>query len=86
MTIQPTHNITNERANDLLKDGQPLKNIFVSGELKIETNETWDQEVVFENCIVEFFSGSVTQFYKPVKMINCYFTNCQFVFTYFLVD
>lgn len=84
MTIQPNHNITTERATDLLKDGRPLTGVYVDGELKIETNETWDKEVVFENCIVEYFSGSVTQFDKPVRLINCHFKKCQFVFTYFL--
>ncbi len=84
MTTQPKHNITTERATDLLKDGRHLTDVYVDGELKIETNETWDKEVVFENCIIEYFSGSVTQFDKPVRLINCHFKKCQFVFTYFL--
>lgn len=83
MTTLPTHNITAERANDLLKDGLALTDVYVDGELKIETNETWDKEVVFENCIIDFFSGSVTQFDQPVRLMNCHFKNCQFVFTYF---
>lgn len=83
MTTLPTHNITAERANDLLKDGLALTDVYVDGELKIETNETWDREVVFENCIIDFFSGNVTQFDQPVRLMNCHFKNCQFVFTYF---
>ncbi len=83
MSIQPKHNITAERAIDLLNDGLPLTDVYVDGELKIEINEVWDKEVVFENCIFEYFSGSVTQFGKHVRITNCHFKNCQFVFTYF---
>jgi hypothetical protein len=61
-----------------------LTNIYVEGELKIEIADTWDKEIVFENCIVEYFSASVTHFDKPVRLINCHFKNCQFVSTYFL--
>lgn len=84
MTTRPKYNISTEKAADLLKDGQPLIDFYVEGELKIETNETWDKEVIFENCIVEYFSGSVTQFNKSVRLTNCYFKRCQFIFTYFL--
>ncbi len=84
MTTQPKHNISSERATDLLQDGQPLLDLYIDGEIKIETNETWDKEIIIENCIIEYFSGSATQFDKPVKLINSYFKNCQFVFTYFL--
>lgn len=83
VSIQPKHNITAERAIDLLNDGLPLTDVYVDGELKIEINEIWDKEVVFENCIFEYFSGSVTQFGKPVRITNCHFKSCQFVFTYF---
>ncbi|NQX81964.1 MAG: hypothetical protein HRT66_08225 [Flavobacteriaceae bacterium] len=84
MKTTPKHNISIERATDLLKDGQPLSDAYVSGELKIETDESWDKEVVIENCVIEYFSGSATQFKKPVIFINCQFKKCQFVFTYFL--
>lgn len=84
MTTQPTYNISTERASDLLKDGQPLTNVYVDGELKIEVNDNWDKVVAFENCIVESFSAIGQQFEKPVKLINCHFKNCQFTFAYFL--
>jgi len=84
MATQPKHNITKERATDLLEDGKPLKDVYIQGELKLEISDFWDKEVLFENCIVEDFSGSVTQFNKPVKLINCHFKKCQFIFTYFL--
>jgi len=57
---------------------------YVEGELKVETTEAWDKEVVVENCVIEYFSGSVTLFEKPLRMVNCHFKKCQFVFTYFL--
>ncbi len=84
MTTQPKHNISVDTATDILNNGQPLTDFYIDGEIKIETNETWDKEVVIENCIVEYFSGSVTKFDKPVKFINSHFKKCQFVFTYFL--
>ncbi len=84
MTIQPTHNISMERAMDLLKDGRPLIDFYIEGDLRIETNDTWDKEVLFENCIVENFSGSITSFDKPVRLVSCHFKGCQFIFTYFL--
>lgn len=84
MKTIPKHNISIERATDLLKDGQPLSDAYVSGELRIETSDNWEKEVVIENCIIEYFSGSVTQFEKPVRLINSHFRKCQFVFTYFL--
>lgn len=76
MKTQPKHNISAERAIDLLKDGLPLTDIYVEGKLVIEIYETWDKEVVFENCIVEYFSGSVTQFDRSVRFINCHFQKC----------
>lgn len=87
MKTQPKHNISTERATDSLKDGQPLIDAYLDGNIRIEISEgwdKWDKEVVMENCIIEHFSGSVTQFEKPVRLINNYFKNCQFVFTYFI--
>jgi len=84
MEATPKNNISPERAIDLLNEGLALKDAYINGELKIETNETWDRTVVIENCIIEYFSGSVTKFVKHVKLTNCHFKRCQFVFTYFL--
>lgn len=83
MTPLPSHNITSERATDLLYEGQPIQDVYVDGKVILELSETWEKEIVFENCIIEYFSGSVTQFNRPVKLKNCHFKNCQFVFTYF---
>jgi len=84
MSASPKHNISIERASDLINDGKSLKGFYVDGELKIQTFETWDKEVVLEDCIIEAFSGSMIQFDNPVRLINCHFKNCQFVSSYFL--
>lgn len=84
MTAQPKHNISSEQANVLLTEAQPLVNCNVSGELRIEASEAWEKEVVLENCTFEYFSGSATQFEKLVRLSNCHFKKCQFVFSYFL--
>jgi hypothetical protein len=83
-TAQPTYNISTEMVTDLLERSQPLRNIHVDGELIIEITDNWDKEIVFESCIIEYFSSSVTHFNKPVRLINCHFKKCQFVGTYFL--
>jgi len=78
------HIISAERASDLLSEGHPLIDFYIEGELKIEGNQIWYEEVVFENCIVEFFSGNGTHFDRPLRLTNSRFRECQFVFTYFL--
>ena len=80
----PKQNISAKKATALLKDGSKLFDLCIEGELKIESTEKWNKQLVIENCLIEYFSGSVTQFEKQVQFINCNFKNCQFVFTYFL--
>lgn len=75
--------ITSEKAKSLLKEGLPLIDVSIEGELRIESSDSWDKEIIFENCIIDFFSGTNTQFEKPVKFINCHFKNCHFTYTYF---
>jgi len=84
MTTKPKHNISSDKATDLLNAGQPLSNFYISGELVIEITGTWDKEIVIENCVVEYFSGSVTEFEKSVRLINSQFKKCQFLYTYFI--
>lgn len=84
MVTQPLHNISREKALDLLKDGRPLTDFYIAGEIEIEGCYTWDNEVTIENCIVEYFSAVATQFSKPVRIINSHFKNCQFTFAHFL--
>lgn len=80
----PKHPTSTEEAIRLLKNGQPLTNLVVEGELRLETEETWDQELVFEHCTIAYFSASAVSFGQLVRFTNCHFKNCQFVFTYFL--
>jgi hypothetical protein len=84
MTVQPKHSISFDQANTILIKAQPLVDCYVSGEVRIETHEGWEKEVVLEDCILEYFSGSATQFEKPVRLLNCHFKQCQFIFSYFL--
>ncbi|MBD1364190.1 hypothetical protein IDJ77_10250 [Mucilaginibacter sp. ZT4R22] len=84
MSAQPIHNITAERAMDLIDSGLPLIDVYVSGELKLPGSDDWDKTVVFENCIIERFEAIMVQFSRPVKFINTHFKDCQFIFSYFL--
>ncbi len=56
MVTQTKHNISSETATDLLKNGQPLIGSYVEGEIKIEIRGSWSEEVVIENCVIEYFS------------------------------
>jgi len=80
----PTHNITKEKAFDLLNAGQPIKDCYVEGNVQIVISGSWDKEVIIENCIVENFAGNVTQFAKRVNFINTHFKKCEFIFSYFI--
>ena len=82
--IQPKHNVSIERATDLLESGQPLIDLYIDGNLIIETGEISKREVVFENCIINCFLANMIQFSKHVRLTACHFKNCQFAFTYFL--
>jgi hypothetical protein len=82
--MRPNHNISFDQANSLLAKAQPLSDAYVSGEIKIEAYDSWEKEVIMKNCTLEYFSGSATQFKKPVHLVNCRFKKCQFVFSYFL--
>ena len=77
------HSILIERSMELINDGHPLVDAYLEGDIKIIINRSWNREVVIDNCIVENFEGSVTQFDKPVKFTNSHFKNCTFVFSYF---
>lgn len=80
----PSQRLSSEKATGLLRSGQPLVGHYIGGELALPLGETWDQEVVFDNCIVENFTCLSVNFNKPVKLRNCRFGNCQFTFSYFL--
>ena len=84
MTTPPKHTISSADAMTLLNEGRPLTNLYVEGELKIETSDPWDKEITIENCVIENFSGSSTLFIKQIKLKNSNFKTCQFIFTYFV--
>lgn len=76
--------ISAEKAFDILKEKGSLKNFHVEGKLEFESNEIYDKAILIENCFIEYFSGSVTQFKEKVSFINSNFNECKFIFTYFL--
>lgn len=84
MLIKPQHFISNKAAISLLQQGLPVTNASVKGAIAPAVGEDWDQEISIENCILEKFDGSVTQFNKPVNFINCHVKDCAFIFAYFL--
>ncbi|NML64554.1 hypothetical protein HHL22_04985 [Hymenobacter sp. RP-2-7] len=80
----PTRRLIAEEAVALLQTGQPLTDCYISGELALAPGETWEQQVVLENCVVERFYCPCTSFSKGVELRNCRFQQCQFTFSYFL--
>jgi hypothetical protein len=84
MQINPIHNISAERAIDLLGNGLPLVDSYVEGEIKIIGDNNWNKELTIENCVIEYFEGSDSQFKKPIRFINTHFKDCRFIFSYFL--
>lgn len=83
MTIQPKHNISKERATDIIKEGLPLVDFYIEGGIDLATSFNWEQEVIIENCIVENFVAVGTEFKKTVRLVNSYFKNCNFYASYF---
>jgi len=80
----PSHRLTAAEALDLLRAGQPISDCYISGELSLASDDTWDQRVLLENCIVERFYCPCTSFSKGVELRDCHFKDCQFTFSYFL--
>jgi len=84
MNMNPFHNISSDKANDLINAESPLVDSYVSGEIKIIGDSNWNKEITIENCIIEYFEGTDSQFQKPIRFINTHFNDCRFIFSYFL--
>lgn len=84
MVIATHKTITAQEAFQILTSGQPLTASYVQGKLSLAIGEDWDKELIIDNCIIDDFEGSVTQFGRAVKLTNCHFKNCAFTFAYFL--
>jgi hypothetical protein len=84
MRVKPKHNITAEKAFELVKANEPIKNVFVSGKLNFTGIDNFDKAIVIENCIVEYLEGISSQYLRQVKLINSEFELCDFTFTYFI--
>jgi len=83
MDISLLSKIDSETAGDLLSQGLPLVNLFIQGDFKIIRDTAYQKEIVINNCIVENFDGSSTQFEIPIKLTNTHFIDCHFEFSYF---
>ena len=81
--MKAKHNISNERALELLKEEQSLSDSYIGGHLSIVTMENWTKEVFIENCVLKYFAAVSVQFDKPVKLINCHFKECELFSSYF---
>ncbi|MDR0810996.1 MAG: hypothetical protein LBN23_01785, partial [Paludibacter sp.] len=69
---------------NLLKNGQPIINFDIYGEIKFSSDNYWENKVIFDNCTIEEFTSFIT-FHKKVKFINCHFKKkCLFISTYFI--
>jgi hypothetical protein len=76
--------ISAEQAIALLRAGAPLENCYVKGVMEIVGADNWSEVIRISHCSIEGFVGSVTQFSKPVILIDTYFQKCEFAFAYFL--
>ena len=84
MTVTTHQAMTAQEAVQILTDGKPLTASHVQGKLSLSVGESWEKELLIDNCIIEDFDGSITQFGQAVKLTNCHFKNCSFTFAYFL--
>jgi hypothetical protein len=86
MSATPKHNITADKALDLITSGQPLSDVFISGKLDLTIfyKDNFEKDFIAVNCIFEHLQGSCVQFARTVSFSNCEFIKCDFTFTYFL--
>ncbi|MFN8145159.1 MAG: hypothetical protein U0073_12130 [Bacteroidia bacterium] len=84
MSVSPKHNITADRATDLIMSGQSLVDVFVTGELKLIGLNNFDKSLFASNSIFEYLNAGSSQFTKLVKLSNCELWKCDFAFSYFL--
>jgi len=84
MSVTPKHNTTSDRALDLINSGEPLNDMFISGELNLTGHDNFDKALSADNCIFEHLKGISSSYLKTFKFTNCEFKNCEFLFSYFL--
>jgi hypothetical protein len=84
MTPISKHNISADRAMDLIISGQPLNDAFVKGELKLEGLDNFNKPLIASNCIFEYINAVMSQFGQLVKLSDCECRKCDFSFSYFL--
>jgi hypothetical protein len=84
MSAAPKHNITADRAMDLIMSGESLIDVFVTGELKLEGIDNFDKSLIASNSIFEYLNALSSQFTQLIKLSNCELRKCDFTFSYFL--
>jgi len=67
MKATPKHNISAERATDLINSGTPLIDYYVSGSINFEGIDGFEKSIIVENCIVENLTCISTLFTSVVE-------------------
>ena len=75
--------ITGDKATELIKNGIPLVDKEVEGKIDLVNIDNWDKDILIDNCIIDSFDGTVTQFEKPVVFRTSHFKDCKFLYSYF---
>lgn len=85
--MKPKHNISAERAIELILDHKSLIDYYICGDLdlynirdKLSSNYT----LTIENCIIKSLNCSGLNFQNQVKLIHSFFDNCSFHSAYFI--
>lgn len=76
--------ITAEKATESIKNWTPLVDKEVEGKIELGNIENWEKCILIDNCIIDIFDGTVTEFQRPVVFRNTRFKDCKFLYSYFL--
>jgi hypothetical protein len=84
MNSSPSYTITSETAVDLIRQGKPVRNCHITGDLEIyKLEKGWDAELILENCTVNNMVAPGAAFQRAVRLVNCRFYKCSFNYAYF---
>jgi hypothetical protein len=76
--------ITGQKATELIKNGAPLIDKEVEGEIDLIAVDDWEKNIVIDNCIIDILNCTSTEFQRPVILTNTHFKDCKFLYSYFL--
>jgi hypothetical protein len=84
MSTTPLYTITPDDATDLILQGEAVRGRHITGNFEIyKIKKEWDGELLMENCIVDYMVATSMEFMAIVRLINCRFQKCSFIYTYF---